>query len=130
MAHPNEEILRKGYEAFNSGDMDAVRETFADDIQWHVAGTTELAGDYKGLDEVFQFFGKFIGMFDTPPQLELHDVLANDEHAVALTKSKASKGGKTRESTAVHVFHVKDGKATEFWGHPFDAHGDDDFINS
>jgi ketosteroid isomerase-like protein len=51
MAHPNEEVLKKGYAAFNSGDMDAVRETFADDIVWHVSGTTELAGDYKGLDE-------------------------------------------------------------------------------
>jgi hypothetical protein len=77
-----------------------------------------------------QFFGKLIGTFDSPPQIEIHDVLANDEHAAALVKTTLMKNGKSRESLAAHVFHVENGKATEFWGHPYDAHGDDDFVNS
>jgi ketosteroid isomerase-like protein len=130
MAHPNEELVRKGYEAFNTGDMDTIRETFDPNIVWHIGGRSDLAGDYKGVDEVLGFFGKIIGMFDAPPQLELHDVLANDEHAVALIKSTSKKGGKSRTSEAVHLFHVKDGKATEFWDHPLDMYGDDEFLAS
>jgi uncharacterized protein len=130
MAHPNEELIRTGYAAFNKGDMDTIRETFGEGIVWHITGRSELAGDYKGIDEVLGFFGKLIGMFDSPPQLELHDVLANDEHAVALVKATSTKGGKTRNSDAVHLFHVKDGKATEFWDHPLDIYGDDEFIAS
>lgn len=131
MGHPNEKTVRKGYAAFNSGDMDTIRETFADDIIWHVGGRTELAGDYKGMDEVFAFFGKLMGLFDQPPQLELHDVLAKDEHAVALVSSTIKRGGKERTSLSAHVFHInKDGKATEFWDCPVDAYGDDEFVNS
>ncbi len=53
MAHPNEELLRRGYDAFTKGDMEAVNELFADDIVWHNAGRDQFAGDYHGKDEVF-----------------------------------------------------------------------------
>ena len=32
MAHPNEELLRRGYEAFAAGDMDTVLSIFHPDI--------------------------------------------------------------------------------------------------
>jgi ketosteroid isomerase-like protein len=35
MAHPNEELVRKGYDAFNRGDMDTLRELFDPEIVWH-----------------------------------------------------------------------------------------------
>ena len=35
MAHPNEELVRKGYDAFASGDMDTLRELFDPGIVWH-----------------------------------------------------------------------------------------------
>ncbi|MCA1841007.1 MAG: nuclear transport factor 2 family protein [Actinomycetota bacterium] len=128
MTHPNEELIRKGYAAFSNGDMDTVRATFADDIKWHISGRSFLAGDYDGLDEVFGFFAKFISAYDRPPVFELHDVLANDEHAVALVSADLSRNGKNRTTTAAHVFHIKDGKSTEFWGHPFDAYADDEIL--
>ena len=36
MAHPNEELIRGGYEAFAKGDLAEVLKRFADDIAWHV----------------------------------------------------------------------------------------------
>ncbi len=36
--HPNAARLREGYEAFASGDVTALREMFADDVVWHIAG--------------------------------------------------------------------------------------------
>jgi len=29
MAHPNEELVRRGYEAFNSADVETLRQLFA-----------------------------------------------------------------------------------------------------
>lgn len=130
MGHPNEEVLRKGYSAFNSGDMDAVRETFAEDIVWHIGGRSPLSGDYKGIEEVLGFFGKLTQSFDQPPQIDIHDVLANDEHGVVLISATSKRGGKERTALSTHVFHLKDGKATEFWDCPVDAYGDDEFITS
>lgn len=118
MAHANEELLRKGYQAFGEGDLDTVRELFADDIAWHVGGKNALSGDYKGIDQVFEFFGKLLELSGGTLKQELHDVLANDEHAVALVKTVQQVDGKTLEDDAVHVFHVQNGKVTEFWAHP------------
>jgi uncharacterized protein len=52
MAHPNEELYRTGFEAFQKGDMDTLKNHLADDIVWHVAGRDPFAGDYKGMGEV------------------------------------------------------------------------------
>lgn len=129
MAHPNEELLRKGYDAFSKGDMDTVSSLFADDIVWHVPGRSALAGDYKGKEEVFGFFGKLMEMTEGTFQTELHDILANDEHAVVLVKSRAKRGDVTFVGNEAHVFHIKDGKTTEFWGHSADQYAADEFFS-
>jgi hypothetical protein len=35
MAHPNEELVRRGYEAFATGDMETLRELLDPEIVWH-----------------------------------------------------------------------------------------------
>jgi ketosteroid isomerase-like protein len=128
MAHPNEERARKGYQAFSSGDMDTLRELIADEIVWHVSGKNPLAGDYRGKDDVFGFFAKTVEMTNGTLRLEVHDVLANDEHVVALLRSTAEREGKTLDSRGTQVLHVNaDGQVTESWLHPEDAYANDEF---
>jgi len=50
MAHPNEELLRQGNEAFAAGEVDKVLALFAEDIVWHVGGTSQISGDYQRLE--------------------------------------------------------------------------------
>lgn len=58
MPHPNADLLRKGYDAFSKGDLDTIKnEVFSPDVVFHVAGRNPLSGDYRGVDEVFGFFG-------------------------------------------------------------------------
>jgi ketosteroid isomerase-like protein len=127
MAHPNEELVRKGYGAFAKGDLNTLGELFADDIQWHTPGQNQLAGDLKGKDEVFGQFAKIAELTGGNFSLEIHAVLADDEHAVALVVARGERDGKKIEDRQVHVFHVKGGKVTEFWGHPTDQRAIDDF---
>lgn len=56
--HPNVALVRRGYKAFIDGDLDALRELFADDIVWHNGGRNPLSGDHRGVDEVFSCFGR------------------------------------------------------------------------
>jgi hypothetical protein len=42
-------------------------------------------------------------------------VLANDEHSVALTTTRAERAGKTIEQKSVEVYNLTDGKTTEAW---------------
>ena len=58
MAHPNEDLIRRGYEAFNKGDAATLRELFDPEIVWHFPGRSVLAGDHRGTDAVLGFFGR------------------------------------------------------------------------
>src|SRR6266487_5323652 len=64
MGHPNEDLLRKGYEAFASYDLDTIQALFADDVVFHIPGKNPVSGDYKGKDEVFGFFAKMLTLSD------------------------------------------------------------------
>ena len=127
MTHPNEELLRKGYDAFSKGDMETIRELFDPNIVWHAPGRSPMAGDYRGVDEVLQQFGKVFEMTGGTFNLEIHDVLANDEHVTVLVRARGERNGKTLDDTSVQVWHVKDGKAAEQWLHSGDQYAADEF---
>lgn len=116
--HPNLELARSGYAAFARGDMEAVGAVLADDIVWHSGGNNILTGDYDGKEAVFGFFARLMQESGGSFKNEIHDMLANDDHGVALVSSTATRGGRSLHSRAVHVFHMRDGKITEFWSFP------------
>ena len=127
MAHPNENLVRKGYGAFSTGDMATLGELFAEDVVWNTPGKSQLSGTRKGQQEVFELFGRIAELTGGNFQLEIHDVIANDEHAVGLVTAKGSRDGKSIDDHQVHVFHIEDGKVKEFWGHPTDLYAVDEF---
>jgi ketosteroid isomerase-like protein len=94
MGNPNEDLLRQGYDAFGRGDMEWLNEHFADDIVWHVPGQNPFAGNHRGKEAVFALFAKQMELTDGSLRLEIHDVLANDEHGVALATVTATREGK------------------------------------
>jgi ketosteroid isomerase-like protein len=115
--HPNVELLRNGYAAFAEGNLAAVSDLFSDDIVWHVPGNNDLAGDHQGKDQVLAAFGKLFEMTGgTFRNDEIHDVVANDEHGVVLVKSSGRRpDGRAWSGRSAHIWHMADGKATEFW---------------
>lgn len=125
--HPNLDILRRGYAAYGSGDLDTVNELFADDIVWHVAGRSQISGDYTGKEQVFGFFGKLQELSGGTSRLDVHDIVAGDEHGVAIVSESAERNGRSHTSRAAHVFHLRDGKVTEMWDAQVDQYSSDEF---
>src|SRR5438132_7038507 len=115
MAHPNEELVRRGYEAFARGDMAVIDELFAEDIVWHFPGNSQVSGDFKGKAEVMSWLAKNAELSGGTLRVEPHDILANDEHGVALVRVTAQRGGKSLDDQSVHVFHITSSKVTESW---------------
>ena len=130
MAHPNEDLVRRGYAAFSAGDMATLDELFADDIAWHAGGRSVVSGDFEGKEAVFGYFGRLVQETGGTFRIEVHDVLANDEHVVALTTASAERQGKSlNNAKGVQIFHVRDGKVTESWFHSGDQYADDAFFS-
>jgi ketosteroid isomerase-like protein len=61
-------------------------------------------------------------------RLDLHAVLADDEHGVALVAATASRGGRSITVNEAHVFHLRDGKVVEFWDATTDQYALDELI--
>src|SRR5664280_1614445 len=47
MADENAEIVRQGYEAFNTADVEALTRLFAGNSSWHTPGSSSIAGDAR-----------------------------------------------------------------------------------
>ena len=128
MAHPNADLVREGVAAFQRGDLDALqRQYFAEDIRYHVPGRSPVAGDYEGVAQVLGFFGQLFELSGGTLRVELHDVMANDEHAAALLKIRAERAGKQLEDNTVLTFHIRDGKVAEVWSQQTDLYAVDEF---
>ena len=113
--HPNAALVREGFQAFEKGDMAWMDEHLSDDVVWHVGGNSKWAGTYEGKAQVLEFFGRQAQA--TTTSVDIHDVLGNDDHVVALgTASATAPDGSSAEWKYAQVFHIKGGKATEVWG--------------
>ena len=64
-------LVRRGFDAFATGDMAALTEPFAVDAVLKFVPTGVLAGNYRGRDQVFAWFGQLYqetnGTFRTTP---------------------------------------------------------------
>ena len=129
MAHPNEDLVRESFVAFGRGDMAALQKTWAEDIRWHIPGRGLLAGDYQGVEQVTQLFALLAEVTGGTASAELHDVLANDEHAVALFTLRGERAGKQLNENVVLTYHFRDGKISEVWTHPADLYTYDEFFS-
>lgn len=109
--HPSATLIREGLEAFNRGDIQAMADMLADDVEWNEIGRAEpirgkaaLADLYSGTPEP-----------DADITAEVHDVVANDEHAIALVNATARRGSRTFTYRTAEIYHVHDGKVTARW---------------
>jgi ketosteroid isomerase-like protein len=126
--HPNVARLKDGYTAFAKGDFAALNDLFAEDVLWHEGGRNQLAGEYRGREAVYGFFGKLMEVTEGSFHLDLHAVLADDEHGVALVVTTASRGGRSITVNDAHVFHLRDGKVVEFFAASTDQYASDELI--
>ena len=125
--HPNLVSARRGYQAFADGDLATVSQLLDDNIVWHVGGNNTLSGDYEGKEAVLSFFGRLMQETGGSFKSDIHDMLANDDHGVALVTQSATRGGTSIEGPVVQVFHMRDGKMTEFWTFARDQSALDEF---
>ena len=92
--HPNEELLRREYEARAGRDDRALAEVFAQDVVWHVSGRNAIAGEYRGIDQVMEYVRRRRELAEGTFEITVHDVLANDEYGLVIATGRATRGGR------------------------------------
>ena len=71
------------------------------------------------LDRFFRVFNNHLYTHIDPAEQQ--------DDLTAIVEATAERNGRSHRSRATHIWHVTDGKATEFWGTSTDPYGDDEF---
>ncbi|BCW73330.1 nuclear transport factor 2 family protein [Arthrobacter sp. NicSoilB8] len=109
----NVELVRRGYTAFNAGDMATLSDLFAEDAVWHVAGSGVLSGTKQGRDAILAYFGELGARTQGHFQANVQDIVGGEKHTIAIQQTHGEANGKTLDMPTVITFVVGDGKITE-----------------
>lgn len=118
MAHPNEELARSEMAAALRGDFEAMLDHYTDDAVLHYPGRNPLSGTYRGKDAIRAWGRKIEELLGPSGSLKrtLHDILANDSHAIQLVSVEARRtDGRSARWNAAVVMDVREGKISEVW---------------
>jgi uncharacterized protein len=129
MAHPNEAVVRRFAEAMVARNPGDIADCLSDDVVFHVTGRNALTGDHRGkhgvMTRLFQAWEEVFGGLE----VDIHDVLANDDHVVLLSDRRATRDDRAVEMRSATVYHVRDGRIAEAWFFEWDPYAIDDFMS-
>jgi ketosteroid isomerase-like protein len=109
----NSDALKRGYDAFNSGDVEGVSAIFADDITWEGPNSegVPMSGKNEGKDAVLQalgWIGEQFERFNVSPD----ELVEEGETIVVLSHLDGkTKSGNEIKLPGVEIWRMSDGKA-------------------
>jgi uncharacterized protein len=101
-------------EFHRGGTGQKLRALLAADILWRVPGQSVIAGTYRGIDEVLEYFSRRRALAAGTFRMTRRDVLTGDGDAVAaLTDGSARIDGEERHWSTVGLYRFREGKLAE-----------------
>ena len=108
-------------------DIAAIDSAMPDDGVMHISGQHPWSGEYRGKVAAWEYLGKVAEVSGGQGGFVVHSITTDDHgHGVALLT------GTIRDYVRqmIHVWHVRDGRITEFWDAYLDAAAEDAFWNT
>ena len=107
----NVDTIKRGYQAFNSGDLQALTEIFADDVRWEGTNDDRVpgAGTFDGRDGALSALGETVQAFESVTSTP-DEFLEQDDTVVVLghTDLKTKSGG-SEKVPFVHIWRMSGG---------------------
>lgn len=116
-----EEFLGRQREMYAGGDLAPVEELLAEDVVWHVPGTSPIAGDYRGREAVIGYFRLRRELAGGAIRVEESGEVHHDEALAQLADGRATLGGEDVVWRTAGVYRVADGTIAEAWLVPLDS---------
>lgn len=111
----NKRLMQRVFDELAKGNSQALVEVLADDVDWHVTGTTKFSRTYSGkatlMNElVVPLFSQFADQYTTTADR----FIADDNYVVVECRGKATtKTGRPYNNKYCFVFRMEDGKVKE-----------------
>ena len=107
----NVDTLKRGYDAFNSGDAETLAGVFAEDVRWEGSNDDRVpgAGTHDGRDAALQALGQATQAFESISSIP-DEFIEQDDTVVVLghTESRTTSGTDVKVPF-VHVWRMGDG---------------------
>lgn len=124
----NTAIVRRGYEALNSGDLRTLAGLFGVDVSWHTPGRSPLAGDTVGREAVSARLGRYLAETGGTFRAELKRVLTDEDGRVlGIHHNLAERRGKHLDVYCCIVFELANGRIVDGREHISDLPAWDEF---
>lgn len=108
-------------EFYAGGSAAALRQLLTANITWTVPGDNRVAGAYRGLEEVLDYFRRRRDLADHTFQMKRRDVLVGDgDRIAALTDGFATIRDVDRRWSTVGLYEVIDRQIAACWLLPLD----------
>jgi ketosteroid isomerase-like protein len=114
------EFHRRQGDFYAGGPLEPVAELLAEDVRWHVPGTSPIAGDHRGRGSVLAYFERRRAIAQSTMRMTVRDGLADDDVVVELVDGSARLGGSSVTWRTVGVYRIRAGLLAETWLVPFD----------
>ena len=114
MSEQNVNTVRAAYQAFQRGDVDAVKSLLHPELEILQCPSLPWGGHYKGPQGALEFFRRIKeavhSVFEPETLLDSGDAVVAIGHA----HGTVNRTGKTFRVSAVHVWRIHEGKALRF----------------
>jgi ketosteroid isomerase-like protein len=127
-ADENVAVMQRGYDAFNTGDMDTLVEVFDENMTWHLPGRSSFADDYQSRDATLAYFGQLAEQTGGTFRAELQQLCPGENGTViGIQRSTGDRNGKHLDVLNCIHFELTDGRVTEAREHFNDLYAWDEF---
>jgi uncharacterized protein len=110
-----DEFLTRQREMYAGGDLAAVEDLLADNVVWHVPGTSPIAGDHRGREAVLAYFRTRRELAEGAIRITEGGEAHHEEALVRLADGAAPLGGRDAVWRTAGVYRVADGRIAEAW---------------
>jgi hypothetical protein len=110
----NADLVRRGYEAFNTGDVQTLVELIRDDAVFYQPGANAVSGDHRGRDAVLAYFGQLAQRSGGTFRAEIEELYASDRMAVVVHRATGASNGRALDTRTALIFTIEDGRVTRF----------------
>ena len=117
---PNQLLVRRGFEAFTTGDIDTLVEIIADDAVQIMPGNNVIAGEHKGRDAILAMYGRLFEETAGTLKVVLEATYAAGNNVVAIYRGTATRNGRTLDQRNALVFEIERGQAVRLTDLPED----------
>jgi ketosteroid isomerase-like protein len=105
---------------YAGGPREPLHDVLTEDVVWTVPGANAIAGEYRGLDAVIDYFTRRRAIAQRSFRMHPGELLVGDDHVAALTDGTATIDGVEHRWSTVGLYRLRGDRVAACWLLPLD----------